>query len=293
MKISSKAFHDKVRTLDWGPREFGTHKASDVGSIMSIAEKDFTTLQRENSIKHAADLMAEKHTRRIYITDPDGKLRGVVTAKDVVNFLGGGEKSKIIKEKHQGNLLSAVNEPVRQIMTEGVKSLKKTDSIEGAIKLMQESGVGGLPVLDEGKLVAVVTERHFAYLIAKGFSDEPVSDHMSGEVIFGTIGMQIADATKVMIRNGFRKLPILSERSLDGIITARDIVAAFSKDFSSEFLRARIDKLVKKPITITSNRTLIDAAEVMRENDIGGLPVMEGDKVVGIFTERDLIHTLK
>lgn len=293
MKVSSKIFHDKVRTLNWGSREFGTNKANDVGSIMSIAEKTFATLQKENTIKHAADLMAEKHTRRIYITDPDGKLRGIVTANDIINFLGGGDRFKIVLEKHNGNLQSAVNESIRLIHTEKIHSIKKTDSIEDAIKLMQKTGVGGLPIVEDGKILAVVNERHFAYLIAKGFSEEIVKDHMTEEPIFGTTGMCIADVSKVMVRNGFRKLPILSEHHLTGIVTARDIVAAFSKDFSPEFLETRVEKLLHEPITTTGDSTVIDAADLMRRNDIGGLPVMDGDKVIGIFTERDLLHTLE
>jgi CBS domain-containing protein len=259
---------------------------------MTIAEKNIATLQRENSIKHAADLMAKKKTRRVFVTDPNGKLRGVVTAKDIVDFLGGGDRSKIIRERHQGNLLSAVNEPVRLIMTEKVNSLKTNDSIEDAIKIMQKTKRGGIPILDDEKLVAMATEKRLARLISKSFSEEIVRDHMSEKIIFGTTGMRVADVSKVMIRNGFRKLPVLSERKLVGTITAQDIVAAFSKDLSSKFLVTRVDKIMTKPISVPLDTAVIDAAEVMRKNKISGLSVVENEKVVGMFTESDLIRTL-
>ena len=116
---------------------------------------------------------------------------------------------------------------------------------------------------------------------------------MSRDVIFGSAGMQLSDLSKEMLRNHFRRIPILSERELVGIVTSRDVVAHVSQNFSADVLEHRLDKIMHKPVTTTSNELVENAAALLRERDVGGLPIIEGEKVVGILTERDILETTK
>jgi CBS domain-containing protein len=293
MKVSSKPFHDKVRNLDWGPCEFGSRESSKEGSIMSLATREAITIQKSNSIKHAAEMMAENNIRRLWVTEPDGTLVGILTAKDVVDFLGGGDRFLIIHEKHKDNLPAAINEPVRLIMTEAPTTLSVRNSLDEALKLMHKEGRGSVPLLDNGKLAGIITETAFAHTISKNISNQKVSEFMSKDVIFGTEGMKIKDIAKVMVRNGFRRLPILRERELAGVVTTRDIITQFAENFSADILERRVSKFMKKPTTVSPNDLIADAAELMRKHDIGGLPVVEGEKVVGILTEKDLLKTVE
>ncbi len=281
----------ETQEKEWGPREFKTHDSHREGSIMLISSKKFSTIQKENTIKHAAEAMSKEKTRRVFVAGPNKELAGIVTATDLVDFLGGGTRFNIIKEKHRGNLLSAINEPVREIMNESVITIQKKDSIDDARRVLIDNRIGYLPVLDGDKIIGVVSERDFVSLISKGLTEQKVGEYMSRDLILGTTGMKIEDISKVMVRNGFRRLPIVSEDKLVGIVTTRDIVSAFADRFSPDFLEIRIDRIMKKPVTTSPETTLSDAAKIMVDNGIGGLPVISDNKVVGIITERDILES--
>jgi len=81
-------------------------------------------------------------------------LEGIVTATDIVNYLGGGEKFKIIQQRFGGNLFKAINEPIRLIMTKNVISVKTSAKVGEAI-----------PVVENDRLVGIITERDFFKII--------------------------------------------------------------------------------------------------------------------------------
>ncbi|MFH1425085.1 MAG: CBS domain-containing protein [archaeon] len=293
-KLSSmQNLRGKMRTHNFNPVEFKTNNATNEGSVMEIANTEFLTIQKENTIKNAADLMAENHVRRIFITEPDNTLLSILTAMDIIDFLGGGDRFRLVSEKHKGNLTSAINEPIRELMKGSFIGVSHKDSLKDVLKILLETGHGGLPVMDGDKIIGTVGERDFAHLASKQHTTAKVSEVMTKEVMFGTAGMSVSDAAKAMLRNHFRRLPILTERKLAGIVTARDLVTLFSVKFSPDILDAKIDEVMHDPVTTTPDELLMNAATLMQELDVGGLPVLDGEKVVGLLTERDIIETVK
>jgi len=109
-------------------------------------------------------------------------------------------------------------------------------------------------------------------------------------------------AYNVMTENDVHRLPVVTENNmLVGIITLSDIVqtVAFGErplsggnTESSLLLNPRHvrDLMSGDPITIDLDDTVQEAAEVMLENHISGLPVMSGDLLVGIITESDIFR---
>ncbi len=100
-----------------------------------------------------------------------------------------------------------------------------------------------------------------------------------------------------------RRLPVLdAERGkLVGIISDRDLRRATNSPFVlrerwyDDFLLDRIPVsacMTAQPISVTPQTLVIDAAKLMRDKKIGGLPVVEKEKLVGIVTETDLLNYL-
>jgi len=88
-----------VKSMDRGSLEFKTHESEHDGDVMSIAKKEVVTAPQSATIKEATEIMVKNKFRRLPITDPGtGKLRGIVTAMDVLNFLGGGDKYKLLED---------------------------------------------------------------------------------------------------------------------------------------------------------------------------------------------------
>ncbi len=287
-----RTFRDKVRNLDLSPREFMHAHGAKEGTVMSIAHREIISLAKTSTIKQTADKMAVNRVRRLFITDSRQNLEGMVSATDIVNFLGGGDFFKIVKNRHNGVLESAANEPIRQLMTEKPKTIKHTDSIHDALIKMHDDHVGSLPIMDDKKVIGVITERDFANLLSKYYTDAAVADYMTHNPIVGTPGMELADIAKVMIRNGFRRLPIVEKEKLLGVVSTIDIVSTFSRNPKTEILEWKVSRVMNRPFTVSSETTLSDAAEVMRKNSVGGLMVLKNGKVIGVLTERDLLKVV-
>ena len=289
-KPKLKAFSQKVRSLDIGPREFSHQFRKKEGSVLSIAHREIIPLSKVDTIKHAADKMAVNRVRRLYIIDAKKSLEGMVSATDIVNFLGGGDLHKIVSNRHNGVLEIAANEPVRQIMTENTITISSAESLHDALIKMHSDNVGSLPITEGGSVIGVVTERDFVPLLGKYYSNKKVSDYMTRNVITGTAGMAVEDVAKVMIRNGFRRLPIVEDNELVGVVSTIDLVSAFSRNPRSSLLETRISEIMNRPFTISEGISAEDAADIMAKNSVGGLMVVSGKKLVGVFTERDLLR---
>jgi len=129
-----------------------------------------------------------------------------------------------------------------------------------------------------------------------------VRDVMTPDPI--TIGPNhsIGAALARMRRGGFRRLPVVEDGKLVGIITDRDLRLAMNSPFVmregwyDSYLMEHIEVrscMTPDPVTVEADDDLLDAVRVMRKHKFGGVPVMEAGKLVGILTETDLLNFLE
>lgn len=274
------------------------------GEIMTIAKSPVITMATTTPVYDGIRIMVKEGFRRIPIVDPGTKrLRGIVTASDIINYLGGGEKFQIIQREHSGNFFKAINEPVRHIMTPEVVSVYISAKISDAIDIMVKHEVGGLPVVDEESRVwAIITERDIVTIFGGMISGAKVADLMSKKVVTAMPKTSILKAEKKMIKNGFRRLPIVSEGKLVGIVTIMDILRFFGSGKVFQHLQSGtidhvlqtpvIETAVKDVVTVDRNVDVGEAAQLMWEKGIGALPVLENEKLIGIITERDFFKLI-
>ncbi|MEM3798319.1 MAG: CBS domain-containing protein, partial [Candidatus Bathyarchaeia archaeon] len=231
-------------------------------------------------------------------------LTGIVTATDLVDYLGGGRKFEIIQQKFSGNIFKAINEPIKLIMTQNVFAVKTTAEISEAIQLMKEKNVGGLPVVDEENRVrAIITERDIAHMFADRMSGVKVAQLMTDRVVTALPQTTIFEAEKTMITQGFRRLPIISDDKVLGIITTMDIIRFFGTGEVFKHLQSgTITQVLNTPAlkVATTEVSTIDpeadagqAAKIMRERNLGALPVVKNGKLLGIITERDFFKIIE
>jgi len=273
--------------------------------ILHIAKSPVITMAPTTPVYDAVKMMAKEGFRRIPVANPGTKtLEGIMTATDVIDYLGGGKKFEIIQQKFSGNIFKAINEPIKLVMTQKVFSVKTTAKISEAIQLMKEKNVGGLPVLDEeNRVKAIVTERDIANLFADRLSGVKVSQIMTEKVATALQKTTIFEAEKTMITQGFRRLPIVSEDHVVGIITAMDIIRFFGsggvfKHLQSgtltQVLNTPATEIAAKDVaTITPDADVGQAAKIMREKNLGALPVVLNERLVGIITERDFFKMIE
>ena len=132
--------------------------------------------------------------------------------------------------------------------------------------------------------------------------DVLVREWMTSPVISVPPGTLISHAHQIMKDNGIRRLMVMQDKHIAGIITIGDIREASPSDATTlsiwelNYLWAQltVDKIMsRKVITVRADQPLIDAAQLMLDNKISGLPVLDaqGD-VTGVVTESDIFRML-
>lgn len=128
-----------------------------------------------------------------------------------------------------------------------------------------------------------------------------VKDWMTRDPITITAETSLTAASRLMKDSGIRRLPVVEHGKVVGIVTWGDIRGASASDATSLTvfeLKYLLDKLpierfmTRHPITVTPTTTITRAAQLMLEHKIGGLPVVENGKLVGILTESDVFRML-
>ena len=302
------------RKSNTGAVERETRVHDKEGDIMAIASREVISIPPSKSIKDTAKVMMEHEFRRLPITDPgSGKILGIVTVMDILDFFGGGKKFNIIEKKYQDNFLAAINEPVKEIMTRDIITLSNKASIAETIETMLSNQLGAIPLVDaDGKLAGIVTERDIALSLAGVAGKDTVQDYMSPKVFTTTPGTPLEGACKIMVRNGLRRIPIVggeadiskAAKKLLGILTSTDVIRFLNAKELFDNLNSNLatdvleqtkisDIMAKDPITVEPTMTIGELCEVFADKNIGGVPVVKDDNVLGIITERDILNAVK
>ena len=107
-----------------------------------------------------------------------------------------------------------------------VYSVSPDTSVYDALKLMAEKEIGALVVVEEQKMVGIVSERDYARkIILKGKSSKEtaVSEIMTSEVIHTSPDKKVRKCLSLMTKHHFRHIPVLEDGRLVGILSIEDI----------------------------------------------------------------------
>ena len=114
---------------------------------------------------------------------------------------------------------------IKDIMTASVDSIQSTDNIAYAARRMAEGDVGALPIMSDGKLVGIVTDRDIAVRgVAAGISPEtPIRQIMSEKVATCSPDDDIESVLTLMSREQIRRMPVCNDRAeVVGIVALAD-----------------------------------------------------------------------
>jgi acetoin utilization protein AcuB len=125
-----------------------------------------------------------------------------------------------------------------------------------------------------------------------------VKDWMTPNPVVVTPELTVPEASALMKKGNFRRLPVVSDGKLVGIVTDRDLKQAMPSDATSlsiwelNYLISKLtvgEIMTKDPMTVGESEPLQTAAHRMIQNQIGGLPVLGGGKLVGLITVTDVL----
>lgn len=159
--------------------------------------------------------------------------------------------------------------------------------------VMEQFGGGGHPAAAsatvKGQTVDDVADALLD--IVKGMVRAPltVGDIMSSPVKMVFPETTIEEAGKIMLRYGHTGLPVIKDGKLVGVISRRDVEKATHHGLGHAPVKGYMTANV---VTVKTDMNINDVQELMIEKDIGRLPVVEGDRVVGIISRTDVLQTL-
>lgn len=128
-----------------------------------------------------------------------------------------------------------------------------------------------------------------------------VRERMSHPVISVKPDVPILDALKLMQRERIRRMPVIQDGKMLGIVSDKDLIHAAPSDATSlsvweiNYLVSKIhvkDVMTTHVLSVTEDTPIEEAARIMADNKIGGLPVVSDGGVVGLITETDLFKIL-
>jgi len=184
-----------------------------------------------------------------------------------------------------------LRDKISEVMTHRVVTAAENSTVYEAACVMAERNIGSILVAEGGRVKGILTERDILRQLGSGdnLEDMLVSDLMTTHVVKASPGTSITDAADILIKHNFRRLPVVEGDMLIGIVTATDLT------FEMESPRAAgtvSQYMSGKVSTVSPKATVAEAVKAMVKRNIGSVVVVDGEKVIGILTERDILRNV-
>ncbi|MFW5982142.1 MAG: CBS domain-containing protein [Halanaerobiaceae bacterium] len=114
---------------------------------------------------------------------------------------------------------------LRDIMTNSVSSVQADTPIKDAARIMRDLNVGSVPVCEGSKPIGIITDRDIAIrtVAEAGDANTPVSQVMTSNLIYGNPDMSDLEAAELMANSQVRRLPVVDQDQLVGIVALGDL----------------------------------------------------------------------
>jgi len=121
---------------------------------------------------------------------------------------------------------------IREVMTPNPRTVSPSDSIQNAACIMRDEDAGAVPVVDNGRAVGIVTDRDIVVrVVAEGGQlSGPVRDIVTGTLVSATPDMSTREAAELMSEHQIRRLPVVENDRLVGIVSIGDLAVKEGKD---------------------------------------------------------------
>ncbi|MDD1663537.1 MAG: CBS domain-containing protein [Methanomicrobiales archaeon] len=172
---------------------------------------------------------------------------------------------------------------VRNFMTPDVVSVEIPGNRDDVLKILKRTGISGVPVLKEGKLVGIITRKD----MLRKSEETQLGLLMTRNP--ATIGPEadLAEAATQIITHKVRRLPVVEGKELVGILSVADLITAIAQLKSREEIK---DKFTSSTFALWEETPLSLVGRVMEISGVDAIPILDNEGVLsGIISERDLI----
>ncbi|MBR1610200.1 MAG: CBS domain-containing protein [Methanobrevibacter sp.] len=260
--------------------------------IKNLMSEDIITIDKDQNLSDALKLLRKHNVSRLPVTN-NKELVGIISERDIANKLG--------SSKYESMPASRLH--ISSVMVKDVFTVPQTMQLDEVAKLMLENGIGSVPVMDEDKMVGIVSKADFVTLaIGIAFDKITVKEIMSKDLTVVSPTERLVHARRLMKESHVGRLPVVEDEKLVGMVTSKDLMRAFidfRKKVPEKYQKSQIKEVLVEDImsfnpTFTSKDTTIsEVSKIMMETGFNGLPVVDDEKVVGIITQTDILRLIE
>lgn len=247
-----------------------------------IKDQKPVVLSNDVTVAEACRLMWERRAGSVLVVDSKASLLGIFTGRDAVRLLASSKR--------------AAAAPLQEAMTPNPVVLTPAHRAIDALKAMVRGNFRHVPIVENGKLLGVVSRGDFKGMEFEAFDWK--SPHLTTHREISSIIKDqkpltldaentVRRACQLMTQTGGGSVLVVDERgSLGGIFTGRDAVRALSEGGDAGSSRLALS-MKPHPVTITPGNYAIDALRIMSDGGFRHLPVVENGKIYGVVSRSD------
>ena len=260
--------------------------------IKNLMSEDLITVDKDQNLSDALKLLRKHNVSRLPVTN-NKELVGIISERDIANKLG--------SSKYESMPASRLH--ISSVMVKDVLTVPQTMQLEEVAKLMLDNGIGSVPVMDDEKMIGIVSKADFVTL-ANGiaFDKITVKEIMSKGVTSVSPTERLIHARRLMLESHVGRLPVIDDEQLVGMITSKDLMRAFidfRKKVPEKYQKSQIkevlieDIMSTNPTYVTKDMSIAEVSKIIMETGYNGLPVVEDDQVIGIITQTDILKLIE
>jgi len=239
---------------------------------------EIPVLKPGDQITKARQILRDDRFREIYIVDAKKNLLGYIDITDGLRVTA--TKSNVTIEGF-----------VRE-----APMVHPADSIEAAARAMRSYRTDSAAVVDPEPRISggVLLSDLFPVIISRNELHGTVESRMSTSVVTISPADEIQKVYSLIVESGYSAFPVLMKKRLVGIISRRDLIASRRvRAVIADHARTPVETMMTTDIvTIAPGEPVSAAAELLVKHDVSRLPVLDGDRLVGIIDRHDVLASL-
>ena len=256
--------------------------------IRDVMTREVIVVDKDVNLRQVLKLMKKHEITKIPVVE-NKKLIGLITDNTIAYKLGLKRKRGIPASRLHAS----------SVTNKEIESVTPDADIETILKKVGEPGPTMITVLEQNNLVGVVTKADLLPLVT---STKKVHEIMQKKLHTVSPDDRVIHARRIMIDENIARLPVVDKGYLEGMLSDTEIafaLASVKRSFSLGRQKRKLDELLvgevmKKPVVWTEPHIIAsDAAKIMMRENIGALPLIKNDTIMGIVTRTDLIKTIQ
>ncbi len=278
--------------------------------VKDVMSDEVVVMQDTQQVAYARNLMLKHGFSRIVVVNQQGNPVGIVTERDIT-------------QKLRGNGPTWRRRPIDKIaisrvMNKDLITVSPGENVKETVELMLKNDISSLPVVDQDGLAGIITKTD----LMRVYNDKctgrwKVSDLMTSEVITVNENHAITHVISLMEENKIGRIVVIRDNEPVGMISSENISFAQVDDPETGVNVERIyfvrpvaegeenrnartismltagDIMTQDLQELQPDNDASQAAELMIEKDISGLPVVNDGELVGILTKTDIIKGIQ